>query len=172
MIYITGKSCKSVQLTKLLMVTLAFTSSGDEMQLACLEVCLIVQALTLVNDWQCSLMDWAVSFKSLDGNVQHCRYYAAPERLTAFLQSVTAQLIGCCRGFLSAAGKLWDQDKPSLIANLTAAVHLRDAYVEAYRCRTPLMPQNISYARICVMGCIGLEQICVQIICVTVYLTH
>lgn len=61
------------------------------------------------------------------------RYYALPERLTAFLQSVTQQLIDCCRGFMGAAGKLWDQDKPALIAKLGAAVGLRDAYLDAYR---------------------------------------
>ena len=65
-----------------------------------------------------------------------CRYYALPERLTAFLQTVTAQLITCCRSFLGAAGKLWDQDNPALIAKLGAAVGLRDAYLDAYRFTT------------------------------------
>lgn len=69
------------------------------------------------------------------------RYYASSEHLTAFLQTVTAQLIECCRGHLGAAGKLWDQDKPALIANLGAAVDLRGAYIDAYRQVCRVMPK-------------------------------
>jgi hypothetical protein len=67
------------------------------------------------------------------------RYYASSERLTAFLQTVTAQLISCCRAHICAAGKLWDQDRPVLVAKLGAAVELRGAYVDAFRCIEKLL---------------------------------
>ena len=61
------------------------------------------------------------------------RYYAVPDQLAAFLLTITSQLISSCRACISAPGKIWDQPKPPLIANLEAAVALRDTYVASFR---------------------------------------
>ena len=68
------------------------------------------------------------------------RYYAVPDQLAAFLLTITSQLISSCRACISAPGKIWDQPKPHLIANLEAAVALRDTYVAAFRYQ-----QSIAY---------------------------
>ena len=50
-------------------------------------------------------------------------------------------MIVCCRLAIRPAGRLWDQNadakRPALIANLGAAVTLRDAYLDVFRCRDP-----------------------------------
>ena len=56
-----------------------------------------------------------------------------PDQLAAFLQTITSQLISSCRACISAPGKIWDQPKPPLIANLEATVALRDTYVASFR---------------------------------------
>ena len=62
-----------------------------------------------------------------------CRFYATPEELSSLLQTVTSQIILACRSCICAPGKIWDQVKPPLIGNLSAAVELRDAYVTSFR---------------------------------------
>lgn len=61
------------------------------------------------------------------------RHYAVPDQLAAFLLTITFQLISSCRACVNAPGKIWDQPKPPLIANLEAAVALRDTYVASFR---------------------------------------
>jgi dynein heavy chain len=46
------------------------------------------------------------------------RYYGTPERMTVLFSKITQQMINTCRAFILAPGKLYDQDKPSLISNL------------------------------------------------------
>jgi len=61
------------------------------------------------------------------------RYYNTSERMTVLFQKVTNQMVRNCKEHVLAPGKLWDQDKLVLLENLTAAVHLNEAYQEQYR---------------------------------------
>ncbi|CAL5226046.1 g8858 [Coccomyxa viridis] len=67
-------------------------------------------------------------------NVQTiCRFYAAPEQLATLMRTVTLQLIVAIRAYMNGPGRLWDQDKPLLIANLCAIARLRDVFVSSFR---------------------------------------
>ena len=61
------------------------------------------------------------------------RYYNTSERMTVLFQKVTNQMVKNCKEHILSPGKLWDQDKVILLQNLTAAVHLNEAYQEQYR---------------------------------------
>jgi len=61
------------------------------------------------------------------------RYYGTPERMTVLFSKVTVQMIANCRAFLLAPGKLYDQDKPTLLRNLELPLRLNDAYQEQFR---------------------------------------
>ena len=61
------------------------------------------------------------------------RYYNTSERMTILFQKVTNQMVRNCKEHILLPGKLWDQDKLVLLGNLTAAVHLNEAYQEQYR---------------------------------------
>lgn len=64
---------------------------------------------------------------------QSCRFYAAPEQLATLMRTVTLQLIVAIRAYMNGPGRLWDQDKPLLIANLCAIARLRDVFVSSIR---------------------------------------
>ena len=57
-----------------------------------------------------------------------------PEQLASLLKTVTIQLIIASQEYINAPGKLWDQAKPQLIANLCAVGKLRETYVGLSRC--------------------------------------
>ena len=61
------------------------------------------------------------------------RYYGTPQRMTTLFSKVTAQMITNCRQFLLAPGKLYDQDKPTLLGNLELPLRLNDSFQEQYR---------------------------------------
>lgn len=61
------------------------------------------------------------------------RYYNTPERMTTLFVKVTNQMITKCKEFTTAPGKLWDQDKQTLITNLGLCVRLNEQYQEQYR---------------------------------------
>ncbi len=46
------------------------------------------------------------------------RFYGTPARLGTLLSKVTNQMIRCCKDHILAPGKVWDQDRPTLIANM------------------------------------------------------
>lgn len=46
------------------------------------------------------------------------RYYGTPQRMTTLFSKITNQMICLCKDSILAPGKLWDQDKPTLVANL------------------------------------------------------
>lgn len=46
------------------------------------------------------------------------RYYSTPERMTILFKKMTNQMIQKCKEHITASGKLWDQDKPTLVANM------------------------------------------------------
>ena len=50
------------------------------------------------------------------------RYYGTPERMTTLLAKISVQMIANCRAYILAPGKLYDQDKPTLLANLQVRV--------------------------------------------------
>ncbi len=46
------------------------------------------------------------------------RYYGTPARMTCLFVKLTNQMLRVCRASILAPGKLWDQDKASLVANM------------------------------------------------------
>ena len=50
------------------------------------------------------------------------RYYSTPERMTTLFKKITNQLIKKCKEHIIEDGKLWDQDKPTLIANMEVSL--------------------------------------------------
>lgn len=54
-------------------------------------------------------------------------------RMTVMFSKITTQMINNCRAHILAPGKLYDQDKPRLIANLQLPAQLNAAYQEQYR---------------------------------------
>ena len=66
------------------------------------------------------------------------RYYGTPERMSTLFAKISVQMIANCRAYILAPGKLYDQDKPTLLANLQARVLA--PCLSAYQC-TPLTPR-------------------------------
>jgi hypothetical protein len=60
------------------------------------------------------------------------RYYGTPQRMTTLFCRITNQMIRLCKQSILAPGKLWDQDKPSLLDNMKACVRLCEAYKQQY----------------------------------------
>lgn len=46
------------------------------------------------------------------------RYYGTPARMTVLFTKITHAMIRLCRESILAPGKLWDQDKPALVASM------------------------------------------------------
>eukprot|EP00854_Cymbomonas_tetramitiformis_P001067 gene1068-1616_t len=70
------------------------------------------------------------------------RYYNTPERMTTLFCKITNQMITNCKNFVLSPGQLWNQDKPSLLANLELCMKLNEAYQEQYKLtRDRLMSQ-------------------------------
>ncbi len=65
--------------------------------------------------------------------------------MTVLFQKVTNQMVRNCKEHVLAPGKLWDQDKLVLLDNLTAAVHLNEAYQEQYRLKRDKLQVSICF---------------------------
>ena len=61
------------------------------------------------------------------------RYYNTPERMSVLFSKISVQMIATCRAYILAPGKLYDQDKPSLIKNLQLPLKLNEVYQESFR---------------------------------------
>ena len=73
---------------------------------------------------------------------QIARYYNTVDRMTTLFCKITNQMINNAKQFLLADGKLWDQDKQSLIKNLHIILKVNEAYQEQYKItRDRLMSQ-------------------------------
>ena len=72
------------------------------------------------------------------------RYYNTSERMTVLFQKVTNQMVRNCKEHVLLPGKLWDQDKVVLLDDLTAAVHLNEAYQEQYRLKREKLQVNMT----------------------------
>jgi dynein heavy chain len=46
------------------------------------------------------------------------RYYGTPQRMTTLFQKITNQMMRGCKESILAAGKIWDQEKTQLTANM------------------------------------------------------
>jgi dynein heavy chain len=46
------------------------------------------------------------------------RYYSTPQRMTTLFQKITNQMMRGCKESILASGKIWDQEKTQLIANM------------------------------------------------------
>lgn len=46
------------------------------------------------------------------------RYYGTPQRMTTLFQKITNQMMRGCKESILAPGKIWDQEKTQLIANM------------------------------------------------------
>jgi dynein heavy chain len=51
------------------------------------------------------------------------RYYGTPQRMSVLFSKVTNQMIRLCKDSILPPGKLWDQDKATLIANMQVRKH-------------------------------------------------
>lgn len=60
------------------------------------------------------------------------RYYSTSEHMSRLFSKITNQLVKKCREQIMEPGKLWDQDKKSLLTNLKASVELSRVYHESY----------------------------------------
>ena len=60
------------------------------------------------------------------------RYYSTSERMTVLLSKITTQIIRKCKEYILAPGKIWDQEKPQLIANMQLAIRLGEEYKAQY----------------------------------------
>jgi dynein heavy chain len=58
-----------------------------------------------------------------------CRHYSSPATLAGYLRRVAAQLARRCRQHLLAPGKLWEQERPALVAALGEVCALHAAFV-------------------------------------------
>lgn len=62
------------------------------------------------------------------------RYYADPGRLAALLARVAAQMERGSRAHILAAGRVWDRQRPALVADLDLAVALNEAFHAQFKC--------------------------------------
>jgi dynein heavy chain len=66
------------------------------------------------------------------------RYYGTRQRITTLFSKITNQMIRLCKDSILAPGKLWDQDKTVLIANMQVRMRLAainksfDSYTQAW----------------------------------------
>ncbi len=51
------------------------------------------------------------------------RYYSTSEHMTRLFTKLTNQMIRKCKEQITFVGKLWDQDKPTLISNMKVRKH-------------------------------------------------
>lgn len=63
------------------------------------------------------------------------RYYGTPARMSLLFAKVTVQMIANCRAYILAPGKLYDQDKPTLLKNLQARCVAPQRCVRVRACR-------------------------------------
>uniref|UniRef100_A0A383W453 AAA+ ATPase domain-containing protein n=1 Tax=Tetradesmus obliquus TaxID=3088 RepID=A0A383W453_TETOB len=60
------------------------------------------------------------------------RYYGTPQRMTTLFQKITNQMMRGCKESILAPGKIWDQEKTQLIANMKVCVQLCEVYKQQY----------------------------------------
>ena len=81
------------------------------------------------------------------------RYYADPGRLAALLARVAAQMERGSRAHILAAGRVWDRQRPALVADLDLAVALNEAFHAQFKCApTCCMHSALGCPRACVHG--------------------
>ena len=61
------------------------------------------------------------------------RYYSNPEQMTTLFVKITNQMITNCKQYILSNGKLWDQDKPTLLQALDLSLKLNESYQEQYK---------------------------------------
>ncbi|PNH08753.1 Dynein gamma chain, flagellar outer arm [Tetrabaena socialis] len=61
------------------------------------------------------------------------RFYSTPEHMTRLFTKVTNQLVRRCKEQIMENGKIWDQDKVTLIGNMKVAVELANVYRQQYK---------------------------------------
>ncbi len=70
------------------------------------------------------------------------RYYSTSEHMSRLFNKLTNQMILRCKEQITANGKLWDQDKPTLLVNMKGAVELAKVYREHYKLAKEQLAQN------------------------------
>ena len=53
--------------------------------------------------------------------------------MSAFLGTVTNQVIANCKAYIIMGGKLWEQPMPQLLASFELVRQLHTAYLQAFR---------------------------------------
>lgn len=86
------------------------------------------------------------------------RYYGTPQRMTILFSKITNQMIRLCKDSILAPGKLWDQDKATLIANMqvcsTRGQHPASSLGVMSAGKGLTLPCVLRAARSCVCGCV------------------
>jgi hypothetical protein len=80
-------------------------------------VCVILQVLKSGNPQQV-LDSLHTLLQSIMTLYKIARYYGTPQRMTTLFSKITNQMIRLCKDSILAPGKLWDQDKATLISNM------------------------------------------------------
>jgi dynein heavy chain len=60
------------------------------------------------------------------------RYYGTPQRMTTLFQKITNQMMRGCKESILASGKIWDQEKTQLIANMKVRAGTRHSYMSVH----------------------------------------
>nr|Q39575.1 RecName: Full=Dynein gamma chain, flagellar outer arm [Chlamydomonas reinhardtii]7KZM_C Chain C, Dynein gamma chain, flagellar outer arm [Chlamydomonas reinhardtii]7KZN_C Chain C, Dynein gamma chain, flagellar outer arm [Chlamydomonas reinhardtii]7KZO_C Chain C, Dynein gamma chain, flagellar outer arm [Chlamydomonas reinhardtii]8GLV_AD Chain AD, Dynein gamma chain, flagellar outer arm [Chlamydomonas reinhardtii]8GLV_AX Chain AX, Dynein gamma chain, flagellar outer arm [Chlamydomonas reinhar len=61
------------------------------------------------------------------------RFYSTAEHMTRLFTKITNQLVRRCKEQIMENGKIWDQDKVTLIGNMKVSVELANVYRQQYR---------------------------------------
>ncbi|MEW5318622.1 MAG: hypothetical protein WDW38_009830 [Sanguina aurantia] len=95
--------------------------------------------------YQGSVSDITDTLPALISNIRMmytiARYYSTPEHMTRLFTKITNQIILKCKDQITYEGKLWDQDKPKLVANMRMAVQLNAVYKEHYELAKTMLRQ-------------------------------
>jgi len=70
------------------------------------------------------------------------RYYSTSEHMSRLFTKLTNQMIRKCKEQITEPGKLWDQDKPTLLANMKMSVELAAMYREHYKLAKDKLAEN------------------------------
>jgi dynein heavy chain len=74
------------------------------------------------------------------------RYYGTPQRMTTLFQKITNQMMRGCKQSILASGKVWDQEKTQLIANMKVCNAWSKAHAAQHACGISMHPCMCGFA--------------------------
>lgn len=94
------------------------------------------------------------------------RYYGTPGRMTGLFAKITNQLIRLCREAITGPGKIWDQDKAALVANMQVRARAHSGAPRPQRSAgavAPPMRGGTTLHRVTAAACAVRPQACVRL---------